>query len=67
MENKHPMLAKAQESTVWAGLPVTIPDNAAPTRAFPVCARCSSPYVGFGHRCPTCLTPRPPVVLQAAA
>jgi hypothetical protein len=29
MENKHPMLAKAQKSTAWAGLPITIPDGEA--------------------------------------
>jgi len=67
MENNTPMLAKAQKSTVSAGLTITVPDLEAPRRSFPVCGLCHAPYVGFGHVCPNCLAPRPPVVLQAAA
>lgn len=66
MENKHPMLAKAQESTVWTGLTTSVPDREA-LDTIPRCGLCHGPYVGFGHVCPHCLAPRPPVVSRRAA
>lgn len=61
------MLAKAaKETPMWSGCPTTVPDRGAPTPSFPVCGLCHGPYVGFGHVCPNCLAPRPPVVLRAA-
>lgn len=59
------MLAKAKDSTVWAGLRLSVADAEVSKPVAPRCGVCRAPYVGFGWHCPNCLAPRPPVLLEA--